>query len=807
MATEVIFNININTEDERKLKSIEDKLQLINRQQKELATNNQQATKRYQENAIAVKSLKKEQNELRKQVITSTNARKANLKTIGGINAALAQERQRIKGVVIGSKEFKTVAGRIKDLENKQRDFNASLGRSRTFVGEYSKGFLDAFKKIGTAVGAAIVVIRSLTRIIGGAVKVNREFEKSFTNVLTLLSEAERKSFKGILSQGAVDLMADYGLSVEDVNKALFDAISAGIPASEAIEFLRKNAELAVGGVTSLGTSVKGTTKLMENYGIATSDTEKVTSALFAAQKVGATTVELLASNVGKVAPIFSSAEVPMNDMLATLAVLTKNLDSTEEASTVLRQVMAALISPSKEAEKIFGDLKISSGQAAIQEEGFLTILKQVTGAAENNADILSELIPNIRALTGVTALGDEQFELIDKTIKELNTDFGEGSSLLSAFNEQMGTGAKQAETLKGSWQRLLITLGGGESIFKRAGSAIRSELKDKIDIATGVVSGFRQLFKDTKDDTGELTEEIGDLGSAIDDLTGSIDGNADATGGLTDKQIEQLEQAKLLKEEWEKINEQLQLRTQLTNEDIDRESAAYDRRNEEREEFFEDGLTAEDELDAKKEEASNKELNRLRERNLQEALAKKQQLAITADSLSAVAGLLEKGSLAYKVAATTEASISTYLAANKALASLPFPANVIAMIGIIATGLANVAKIQGFAGGGEVGPGIPVRRSNGDNVLITAKKGEVILNEDQQRMLGGRDIFKSLGIPGFANGGAVGVPTQTAQGINIESLSSSLAEKINDKQVILNINEVNSAQNEREQIEILGSG
>ena len=49
--------------------------------------------------------------------------------------------------------------------------------------------------------------------------------------------------------------------------------------------------------------------------------------------------------------------------------------------------------------------------------------------------------------------------------------------------------------------------------------------------------------------------------------------------------------------------------------------------------------------------------------------------------------------------------------------------------------------------------------RSNGDNVLATVKRGDVVLNQQQQSALGGARTFKQIGVPGFASGGPVGVP------------------------------------------------
>lgn len=80
---------------------------------------------------------------------------------------------------------------------------------------------------------------------------------------------------------------------------------------------------------------------------------------------------------------------------------------------------------------------------------------------------------------------------------------------------------------------------------------------------------------------------------------------------------------------------------------------------------------------------------------------------------------------------------------------------------------LANINKQQ-FAEGGQVqpadpgngritiGPNIPMQ-PNGDNVLATVRTGEVILNERQQRALGGSATFARIGVPGFAGGGLIG--------------------------------------------------
>ena len=103
-----------------------------------------------------------------------------------------------------------------------------------------------------------------------------------------------------------------------------------------------------------------------------------------------------------------------------------------------------------------------------------------------------------------------------------------------------------------------------------------------------------------------------------------------------------------------------------------------------------------------------------------------------------------------------------------------------------LATGALEAAVIQSqptpaFAEGGKVlsgkriasGDGRNINRSNGDNILATVKTGEVILNERQQKMLGGSKTFSQIGVPGFASGGVVD------GGAFVNGLTSSIDEQV----------------------------
>lgn len=129
------------------------------------------------------------------------------------------------------------------------------------------------------------------------------------------------------------------------------------------------------------------------------------------------------------------------------------------------------------------------------------------------------------------------------------------------------------------------------------------------------------------------------------------------------------------------------------------------------------------------------------------------------------------------------------------------------AIVGLVegAFGLAE-SFIMGFDRGGVVsgtriraGHGTPIRRSNGDDVLITAKQNEVILNERQQRALGGDKVFRALGVPGFATGGSIGSAVSREYANN--AMLREFYQKMSVQQTVLVIEQVEQKMQRRAQI------
>jgi len=132
------------------------------------------------------------------------------------------------------------------------------------------------------------------------------------------------------------------------------------------------------------------------------------------------------------------------------------------------------------------------------------------------------------------------------------------------------------------------------------------------------------------------------------------------------------------------------------------------------------------------------------------------------------------------KSLAIIQATVQGALAVVRAIAAPPgFPLNLPSVIttGVLAAAQVATIAAQPLATGGQVTGKVGNNRqniptlSNGDNVLTrvrgrglaTLNGDEVVLTPKHQKAVGGAATFKAIGVPGFADGGAIGAPNIAA--------------------------------------------
>lgn len=216
---------------------------------------------------------------------------------------------------------------------------------------------------------------------------------------------------------------------------------------------------------------------------------------------------------------------------------------------------------------------------------------------------------------------------------------------------------------------------------------------------------------------------------------------------GATKWEIEQAQRDEQYQLEIEKLNEQRE--QELISEDLYQAQLSN--------------------IEKKWNQETNRDKAELRQQELEA------ELKFASSMLGMIADVAGKETAAGKAVGIAKVGIDTAMAIMKSYSDLgPILGSVFAAV-VGTVGALQIKKIastkppkvdtniRGYATGGIVTDGVPIRRSNGDDVLITAKRGEAILNQRQQSIIG-TQMLRMAGVPGFATGGVVGSSTALIQ-------------------------------------------
>ena len=358
--------------------------------------------------------------------------------------------------------------------------FNSALGR----VGSKVKGAgvaIGGAMKAGFAVAAAAAAafaVKSVSAFV--------EFEKKFTEVTTLLPNMTAGGFAK-MQKDLREMATTMGVDLLDATQALYNAISAGIPEDNAVDFLADATKLAVAGVTDLQTAVSGLTTVLDAYNMDATEASKVSDILFATMQNGKTTIDELARNVGKVTPLASELGVSFEEVGAMFAVLTKKLGDgkTAEAGTQLKAMLAELGKEGSKAAAAFEKLAGVSFQKFIQQGGTVgEALKLLADEAERNGTGLQNMFGSIEAGMGALAVAANNGHALAGALESIRNGAG-GTE--EGFQKMQKTAARNFDMMKAQ---------ATESMMK-LGEAFLPLVNQVLPMFSGLMSALPNLFSD----------------------------------------------------------------------------------------------------------------------------------------------------------------------------------------------------------------------------------------------------------------------------------------------------------------------
>ena len=452
----------------------------------------------YLNDAIAATKDKLEQEKLALEQMKANNATGQVTEEQKALEREIVETQKSLEGLEgelknfgsIGSQQAQAVAAEMAKVGEKVQE----AGQKVSAIGD----------KMTAAVSAPIAAAGA------GALQASLSYEDALAKLSTIADTSEVSMEE--LSNQILDLSKDSGIAADVLANNVYDAISAGQATGDAVMFVANATQLARAGFTSTDAALDILTTSLNAYGLAAEDVTRVSDVLINTQNLGKTTVDQLASSMGKVIPTAKANGVEIEDLAGAYAVMTANGIATAETTTYLNSMLNELGKNGSTAADAFaaGTEHIKEGGLTMKEAmdagweltDVLSILDEqagesgttisnMFGSAEagkaaavlwDNGDKLNKAVEAMGASAGSTTAAYEKLNTtsfeIDKTLNELKVTIIDIGNVLKA--ELMPVFEKVIEKIK--------------SITEYIGNMSEEEKKQAIKIA-GIVAAIGPLL------------------------------------------------------------------------------------------------------------------------------------------------------------------------------------------------------------------------------------------------------------------------------------------------------------------------
>lgn len=335
------------------------------------------------------------------------------------------------------------VARSMEKIERASKKVNVAAKEQKTSVELMERGWTRLGRSIAGTL-AAYAGVGAFRAMLTEASTV----EDAINKVMSLIREpADQAKYRSTI-EGIIRQNQRLGRSAGEIGEALFLQVSQVGASEQAFADFGESVKLAIGGFASLPTAVTGINKILENYPDLKGNARLAANILNAAQRSGSTNVEQLASSLPDVLGIASSQGISAEETAATVAVLSKSLGSTSQATTATRGLMLALTQPEKGARQALRQVGIDATPQAIAKTGWIPQLQKLANIIERRPDLAKVLVPNTEGLVGAAKLDSRTIAMIAKVAGEARADYETGLGLQQSFERIQGsTSAEMAKT------------------------------------------------------------------------------------------------------------------------------------------------------------------------------------------------------------------------------------------------------------------------------------------------------------------------------------------------------------------------
>lgn len=357
-----------------------------------------------------------------------------------------------------------------------------SFGKKTEQAGEKTEETAEAINQLG--VGAAAV---SATLIAAGAAAVSAatEFDAAYAKTQTIMDQEQIG-----ISDMRADILAlsrDSAMAGAGVSDAVYNAISGSVATADAVGFVNDANKLAVAGFTDLSNATDVLTTVLNAYGLEASAVVGISNVLITTQNLGKTTVDALASSMGRAISTGSAYGVNLQNLSTAYVELTRGGIDTAEATTYLSGMLNELGDAGSVVGKIVREeTGMSFGQLMQQGYSLGDVLQILSDSVDGNAEALMGLWSSQEAGKASNAIMTQGVEDFNIVLAQMNEEMaGATGTTQAAYKTMTSTSEFIDQKLGNSCENLAVAVG---EHLSPALNAAKTALTGIVEKATDVI-------------------------------------------------------------------------------------------------------------------------------------------------------------------------------------------------------------------------------------------------------------------------------------------------------------------------------
>ena len=258
---------------------------------------------------------------------------------------------------------------------------------------------------------------------------------------------------------------------------------------------------------SELATVADATTSVLNAYGLSSDQAAKLVDGFIQTQNDGKIVVDQYAQQIGRLAPIAAGAGVGIDELNAAISTVTATGVPVESTFAGLRQVIAAIQKPTKEASDAAEKLGIDFSATALSTKGLGGVLEELVAKGGASEETLAQFFGSVEARTAILPLLNDQLVSFNQNLE--NQANAQGKAAQAAFEAQ--------NTIQGQ----LTRLGSAFTNLTTEGSEIGIVIRESLKVAAVTVEALKSAFEITLAPIRLLVGVVKQIGFVITEALG----------------------------------------------------------------------------------------------------------------------------------------------------------------------------------------------------------------------------------------------------------------------------------------------